>query len=545
MTDLFSGVSTISKLSRSKAEKNLRECNDYLNNDFMGIAKILMEYHPMELLRMAAWEERRVLKSGTKDSFKRAAVSLLPVLLQSILVSNLYKPTVSIPEGKELKSKDWDRVKTLCEDVMRRSLRICDCYTAFAYLEGDVTDEEIEGFWNNIYNHYIPFEENEGHLGTFVYQLRSILEEVKDLKEQIGMDFVTLSISFHSIARLGLNGIDDLAREVAQYGQEYALAEAQMTASGALAGLSEQDAFRKVTTSHHWEGRAQKLAAKRDGFDLFLAREAADLPEEAFRFFALKPGSVDLWSFLGRGEWPVVRYPFLEIGGEYYTYVGRHIMDYCCKAAGPKRRNAAMNDVLQVFFAGDGVDVYNFDGNKVDISILPSLYDVDIVREPESYRRILEKRREELAVKTLVGHKRLIIDPDQEQDLVKREDGVVFISSGFMYSSTINKVFKKQLMNSLFGELELPTQELGEAVDEDDTENSTSVAEEDNGVVINEDEMNSMDYEYSDVDEDEEAKVLDARDENLDATLVEYEKKDNSAEMKELEEKFSLTEEII
>ncbi|MBQ0072043.1 MAG: hypothetical protein KBS81_09385 [Spirochaetales bacterium] len=293
MTDLFSGVSTIAKLTRSKAEKNLRECEDYLNNDFMGIAKILMEYHPMELLRMAAWEERRGLKSGTKDSFKRAAVSLLPVLLQSILVSNLYTPSKSIPEGKELKSKDWDRVKTLCDDVLRRSLRICDCYTSFAYLEGDVSDAEIEGFWNNIYIHYIPREENEEHLDTFVYQLRSILEEVKDLKELTGTDFVTLSISLHSIARLGLNGIDDLARDVAQYSHEYAFAEAQMKASGALDGLSEQDAFRKVTVSHHWEGRAQKLAAKRDGFDLFLAKEAAELSEDAFRFFALKPGSVD------------------------------------------------------------------------------------------------------------------------------------------------------------------------------------------------------------------------------------------------------------
>ena len=88
MSDLFSPVTVLSKLSLQKAQRNLDDSKTYLFNDFRSIAKILSQYNPLEVMKMSLWEERRIDAVSTKDEVKRRAAVLLPIILQSIVESD-------------------------------------------------------------------------------------------------------------------------------------------------------------------------------------------------------------------------------------------------------------------------------------------------------------------------------------------------------------------------------------------------------------------------------------------------------------------------
>ncbi|MBQ2259299.1 MAG: hypothetical protein II339_03440, partial [Spirochaetales bacterium] len=75
-------------MSKEKAEKNLRDCVANIKTDFAGMMKILSIYHPLEVLKLTAWEARR--KSAKTDVFTRTTLNLMPFLIQSLVSSNLY-----------------------------------------------------------------------------------------------------------------------------------------------------------------------------------------------------------------------------------------------------------------------------------------------------------------------------------------------------------------------------------------------------------------------------------------------------------------------
>ena len=129
MSDLFSPVSVLSKLSLQKAQRNLDDSKGFLYNDFRGIAKILSLYNPLEVMKMSLWEERRIYALDLKDEVKRRASVLLPIVLESIMESDIMDGTGS---NKEVKEKDWERLKSLSEDIVRRMVRIIDSLTAIA-----------------------------------------------------------------------------------------------------------------------------------------------------------------------------------------------------------------------------------------------------------------------------------------------------------------------------------------------------------------------------------------------------------------------------
>ena len=153
MSDLFSPVSVLSKLSLQKAQRNLDDSKTYLFNDFRSIAKILSQYNPLEVMKMSLWEERRIDAVSTKDEVKRRAAVLLPIILQSIVESDFM-------EGRgtslEVKSKDWERLKSLSEDIVRRLARIIDSLSAIAICNGDSDVEEAEKLRSSIEKRLLP-----------------------------------------------------------------------------------------------------------------------------------------------------------------------------------------------------------------------------------------------------------------------------------------------------------------------------------------------------------------------------------------------------
>ena len=536
MSDLFSPVSVLSKLSLQKAQRNLDDSKTYLFNDFRSIAKILSQYNPLEVMKMSLWEERRIDAVSTKDEVKRRAAVLLPIILQSIVESDFM-------EGRgtslEVKSKDWERLKSLSEDIVRRLARIIDSLSAIAICNGDSDVVEAEKLRSSIEKRLLPGSVDKESQEREIWRLRSQFEEIPDFQSRMGSDYIAFILNVQNISRYSLNCIDDLVRDVALYKEEYSLSEAQMRSSGELDGLTEKQIFDKITKKNHWEGRAQSLTDRRDGYSLFMPETYSSLPEEAYAQYSVKAFSLNIDAFISRGFWPAARYPFFEMDGKIYTFVGKHLPFFLSLSCLIDRFLASSRDVLSIFNLMD-CDTYSYDGNKIEISVLPSVLDINPVLYPSSLRDILRRRKAEDSVQRKLGHKKLVVDPDMEVDMEKKDD-VLYVSSAFLSRATVDKNAKRSLLSSLLGVLELPKEEESIYTETDDYFEGSEPPLDD---VECEKSSYEYEYEYNDEDEDEMSKKLDERYDNL--TLVEYDKTTpTEEEKKSLIDRYSLTDEII
>ena len=536
MSDLFSPVSVLSKLSLQKAQRNLDDSKTYLFNDFRSIAKILSQYNPLEVMKMSLWEERRIDAVSTKDEVKRRAAVLLPIILQSIVESDFM-------EGRgtslEVKSKDWERLKSLSEDIVRRLARIIDSLSAIAICNGDSDVVEAEKLRSSIEKRLLPGSVDKESQEREIWRLRSQFEEIPDFQSRMGSDYIAFILNVQNISRHSLNCIDDLVRDVALYKEEYSLSEAQMRSSGELDGLTEKQIFDKITKKNHWEGRAQSLTDRRDGYSLFMPETYSSLPEEAYAQYSVKAFSLNIDAFISRGFWPAARYPFFEMDGKIYTFVGKHLPFFLSLSCLIDRFLASSRDVLSIFNLMD-CDTYSYDGNKIEISVLPSVLDINPVLYPSSLRNILRRRKAEDSVQRKLGHKKLVVDPDMEVDMEKKDD-VLYVSSAFLSRATVDKNAKRDLLSSLLGVLELPEEEESIYTETDDYFEGSEPSLDD---VECEKSSYEYEYEYNDEDEDEMSKKLDERYDNL--TLVEYDKTTpTEEEKKSLIDRYSLTDEII
>ena len=535
MSDLFSPVSVLSKLSLQKAQRNLDDSKSFLFNDFRGISKILSLYNPLEVMKMSLWEERRVYAVALKDEVKRRASVLLPIVLQSIMESDMME---GVGNSREVKEKDWERLKSLSEDIVRRMVRIIDSMTSIAINKGNVDLDNADALRKSIEKRLLPDFVDKETQERDVWQLRSLFEEIPDFESRMGCDYISFVLNVQNIARVGLNGIDELVRDVALYKEEYSLSEAQMRSSGELDGLNDSQIFDKITKKNHWEGRAASLTERRDGFSLFMPEISSSLPLDSYAQYSVKAFSLDIETFLSRGFWPSVRYPFFEYEGKMYTFVGKHLPFFLSLSSLVDRFLASSRDVLSIFFLSD-CDTYTYDGNKIEISVLPSVLDVNPVLHPASFRNIMDRRKSKISVQRKLGHKKLVVDPDMEEEMEKKDD-VLYISASFLSRATVDKNTKRDLLSSLLGDLELPEEDTVFSDIDEYVDTTESPADDDF------DDKSSYDYEYeyNDTDEDELAKEIDERYDNI--TLVEYDKTTpTEEEKKNLIDRYSLTDEII
>ena len=527
-------LKVVSSLSPVKAKRNVEESKAFLLNDFASMGKILSSYSPLEMMKMARWEERRVLALGGKDIVKKKSAVLLPILLQSIVESNAFRPVSS---SVEIKLKDWDRIKTLSEDVVRRIARWIDSKVSIAIGEGKVTVEDALGLRSAIEERLLPSEMDEKTLERESWLLRALLEEVPDFQGRFGIDSPSFALNIKNIAKVGLNGIDNLVRDVAVYSQEYSLSEAQLRARGELEGLDESEIFNLITKRNHWEGRAKELSNLRDGYSLFMPSYASSLPFSTYGFYSMKAGQLDLISFLEKGFWPALRYPFIELEGKHYSFVAMHLPLFLSYFTSVDRILASSRNVLSIFHLSD-CDTYVYDGNKIEISVLPSVRDTNPILYPSSFSRVVKKRKDELSLQRKLGHKRLIVDPDMVLDMEKKDE-TVYVSSSFLYRCTVDRSAKTELLTALLGYLELPGSGKEYSMDTEEDLYSTESSTDDLR-----DDPTTDEYEYDNIDEDEESRLLDERDANI--QFVEYDRKEASKEEKEsMIERYSLTEDLI
>ncbi len=535
-------------MSKEKAEKNIQEALNYIRLDFKNLGVIIGQYHPLEILKMAAWEERRITRTRPDDQAATASARLLPVLLQSVVQSTSYDVSHGISSNRNIRDKDWQRIRSLSEDVSKRLIRSLECYAVLAVKSGKVAEENALRYRELLFEEAFPPAEDLERIERFSYMTYVAMKSDDSvIKEKYGTDSVTLVDQVYRIAKRGLEGIDRLSEESTIYKSEVETLMAQKRSLDPTRIVTDEDLMHEVIKENGWEGRVSRLAGERDDFDLFRPEFAANLPSRAYETLSVEPGTLDLDGWMLKGLWPATVYPFIRFGNMYFSFVAEHMQSYGLRilqeTAGLSLRytEATIEAMKLLFREGDEGDVYLFDGNKIDVSILSSLEEVNSFTSPELFQLRMVRRKEEAQKKPRIGHKALIIEPDDFESLRKIGDDVFSCSAYCIIRASEKPEAKKEFCKTIFGQLEMPEPtEYDAIIDPEEIEDEEKIDDD----VLSDDITDE--YEYEAEDEDESEKRIEEKEKLLEESIPEddinYER---SAEIEKLKEKYALTSDII
>ena len=550
MESLFSGFqSLLESLSSEKAEKNIAEALNYVRLDFRNLGEIIGLYQPLEVLKMASWEERRIVRTKAQDLFASASARLMPVLLQSVVQSTFFDVSKGISSNRSIKERDWNRIKQLSEDVSKRLLRCIECYTVLAVRTNKIREEDSSVYLEALFNEVFPPEEDIDRIEKLSYIAYLIMEAGgKICQEVYGSDAPSMTDGMYRISKRSIEGIDKLTEEISIYKSEMETMIAQHRAMHPEDASSEDEIRDRIVREQGWEDRVAKLAGERDAYDLYRPEFACNLPSSAYEALSAKPGTLDINAMMMKGVWPASIYPFLSFGDMYFTFIGSHLQTYSTRilqeTAGLmlKYTEAAEEGCRQIFIETDDASVYSFDGNKVDMVLLSSLEEVNAFTSPELYSSHIVRREEEVKAKPLPGHKMLIVDPDSFESLHKREDGTYFTSLYFLAKSSETSNERKAFYSTIFGELEMPQPSEFETL-VDTEEKSEEERDKDDDLL---DDNTTDEYEYDSEDDDEKAKAIEEKEKALEEEMPpSYEDYERSEEIEKLCDKYELTSDII
>ncbi len=447
-------------ISREKAVKNLEEAKNYITLDLKNIASILSSYHPLEIARMSVWEARRVERQS-KDLETKSIYRLLPILIQSVLVSDLF---FASSNNRDVRSRDWQRVLSLAEDVARKLSRYIDNLVIINLSDGRVSREDIMDYRAALYEQFFPSEKTHDIIRREKAVATSSFEWDGDAVEK------TFSVSperlvkdLFDISDSSLDVIDKLVDDIASFKEEVEKRVEKVRSSDP--SLSEDGAMHMVYRDSDIRAENARLSGMRDDFDLFRPEFLSSITNETMDRLSSELGKVDMLSLLfDEGLWSATCYPFIKLSGMYFTFVARYLLaiyqrfSFTTMHLGSRVSASADNALSSLFTATDVVGVYSFNGRKVDVEVLSSLGEINLVSEPELWQQRMKRRSSEMEAKPQLGHTMLIVNPDGEEEIERLGDDIFLTSVLYLLKIRDDNNLRQPFYDMLFGPLnaELP-----------------------------------------------------------------------------------------
>lgn len=485
-------------ISKEKALKNLEEAKNYIIIDLKNIASILSSYHPLEIARMSIWESRKVERKS-KDSFTRSTYRLLPILIQSVLVSDLF---FASSNNRDVKNKDWQRVLSLAEDVARKLSRYIDNLTIVHLNDGLVSREDIIDYRAGLYEQYFPSEKTHDIIRRErALALASFEWDESAVEETFSVSPERLVKDLYDISDKALDVIDNLVSDVSAFKDTVEAKMAKIKENDP--SLSEDGARHMAYMDASIRAENQRLSGLRDDFDLFRPEFLSSITNETMDALSSELGKVDMITLLfSQGLWSATCYPFIRLSGMYFTFVARYLLAIYQRFSsavmhiGYMVSACADNALSSLFTATDVVDVYSFNGKKVDVVVLSSLGEINLVSSPELWQQRMKRRSIEMEAKPQLGHKMLIVNPDGSEEMEELGKDVLLTSSLYLLKVREDASLRRPFYETIFGSY---TVEDGESVLEEDD----IFDEDDHAFTVEEDEEDER-LELEDLDDEDE-----------------------------------------
>lgn len=485
-------------ISKEKALKNLEEAKNYIIIDLKNIASILSSYHPLEIARMSIWESRKVERKS-KDSFTRSTYRLLPILIQSVLVSDLF---FASSNNRDVKNKDWQRVLSLAEDVARKLSRYIDNLTIVHLNDGLVSREDIIDYRAGLYEQYFPSEKTHDIIRRErALALASFEWDESAVEETFSVSPERLVKDLYDISDKALDVIDNLVSDVSAFKDTVEAKMAKIKENDP--SLSEDGARHMAYMDASIRAENQRLSGLRDDFDLFRPEFLSSITNETMDALSSELGKVDMITLLfSQGLWSATCYPFIRLSGMYFTFVARYLLAIYQRFSsavmhiGYMVSACADNALSSLFTATDVVDVYSFNGKKVDVVVLSCLGEINLVSSPELWQQRMKRRSIEMEAKPQLGHKMLIVNPDGSEEMEELGKDVLLTSSLYLLKVREDASLRRPFYETIFGSY---TVEDGESVLEEDD----IFDEDDHAFTVEEDDEDER-LELEDLDDEDE-----------------------------------------
>lgn len=551
-------------VGREKAVRNRDEALNYIRLDLGNLARILSGYHPLEILKMAFWEERRVSRTS-KDENLKGASRLMPVVLQSVVQSDLYVPG---SRNRNVQKKDWNRVLSICQDLARKLSRFLDAKTAIDFHDGKISADNVPAYRAALDCEFFADEVNASRIkGQADFSRAFLAGEDQKCMDAFGVSGEKMVDELEKLAIGSLDAIDRLREDSTVFKTMLMLQMAQIKGESGNENLDEEELRRKALLDPALYQESLRLQGQRDDFDLFRPDFYTSLPSSAYKDISAAPGTLDIDEYLfEKGLWPSTCCPMIDLGGYYFTFIGKSILGITLRVLKEKlglddRLTAAAENVLaSVFVPTDVEGVYSFDGKKIDVTLISALGEVNPYANPELFESRLERRNSEKTVNPLPGHKLLIVDPDGIEPLRKIDEDVFSASLYFMLLNKDDKDRRRNFYRTIFGELQMDgdvepaLEELDDEVEEpskedeaiereiEDDELAFEALEEDDEVLEVGDESSSDDVALDD-DEREDEEYLNVSRFDVPADIMEDNRRRYDENHEAIEE--ALSEDVV
>lgn len=507
-----------------KARKNYQEAMNFLVNDYKSAAALMSRYYPLAVLSKASWHAWEAGQVKNADEVSRTAARIMPVFLQSVMQSRYYETGSGFSSLQDIRQKDWDRLKEITSDAVRRYLRLIENRAVIAVKEGLVREEDFAVYRDALFSELFLSPATESSLEKDRTLFNAVFTGDEDLAESVfHTDEKTLMQQLYAFAGVCVTAIDELVSDTRSLNEKIrAEVDALMSQKPQL---TRQLASDEVIAKGGWRPRLESLRQRADSYDMFSVEMNTLLSTETCKCFSASAGSID--DVISDGRFTAVIYPFLRFADRFYCFTGSmffpstvHAISAAIHRSGTMQKVGEKLDkisdhfILYLFRQSDIEDVYTYKGYKADVVLLASLRHIDCFEYPQLWTTRLERRKSERKRTAQLGHVLLFVDPDSDVPLTDLGESSFMISLSALADVTVSdekmKAFYSRFFDIQHREDYPEVESYEEAFSEDeilpDDSSYDSPLDEIPVQVLLDDES-----EYDRTDDDEKARIIESR----------------------------------
>ena len=507
-----------------KARKNYQEAMNFLVNDYKSAAALMSRYYPLAVLSKASWHAWEAGQVKNADEVSRTAARIMPVFLQSVMQSRYYETGSGFSSLQDIRQKDWDRLKEITSDAVRRYLRLIENRAVIAVKEGLVMEEDFAVYREALFSELFLSPATESSLEKDRTLFNAVFTGDEELAESVfHTDEKTLMQQLYAFAGVCVTAIDELVSDTRSLNEKIrAEVDALMSQKPQL---TRQLASDEVIAKGGWRPRLESLRQRADSYDMFSVEMNTLLSTETCKCFSASAGSID--DVISDGRFTAVIYPFLRFADRFYCFTGSMFFPstiHAIRAAihrsgtmqkvGEKLDKISDHFILYLFRQSDIEDVYTYKGYKADVVLLASLRHIDCFEYPQLWTTRLERRKSERKRTAQLGHVLLFVDPDSDVPLTDLGESSFMISLSALADVTVSdekmKAFYSRFFDIQHREDYPEVESYEEAFSEDeilpDDSSYDSPLDEVPVQVLLDDES-----EYDRTDDDEKARIIESR----------------------------------
>lgn len=305
----------------------MREQMVFMDSDVRQMRAILMQYAPLEMMKLACWDRWRVTNEG--DAQAACTASAFVRFLQNAYVLQQTYDAEAIHSERDIHTKDYKRLAQLFDDLVKRTQRYVDNAVLVAKVQSGVKEngivEQMQMFASD---RCFPPPQNERSIPDRARLLRMSLLPFQSAVDQVfhvGLDGIVGA--FATLEAGCMQSLRDLRKDTDDYQRDMAAKVKESKELGQVFS-DDQERVDAIVNREHWHARIDSMLARRDGYGLYDVQKLTNLDNHDCETLSLALASVEgnfsQYPFETRAT---ADYPFVRGVTKYFCFDADHLLD--------------------------------------------------------------------------------------------------------------------------------------------------------------------------------------------------------------------------